>query len=275
MRTFYSALALSIAGLAVSASADVLRIFSSGFEPSEGYSAGALAGQEGWTTFLGESPDFGRVTATNPISGSQSILLDGRDVQLGTFGNYAGVFRSVSVPTSYNGKPLGAIEMVGRAAISDPTLSDPNHFSAGNFSLWKDGFDFCTNLGPNSEYGQLTFGWELPHALPVQDGVPFEFRHRADYTTGLATQWMNGQLVYENFADAFDPTIIPNEIYFEMFAFDLLPFDTQVWYDDITVSAIYVPEPSTALLIGALACVGIAKRRCSVRRMGRHGDEHR
>lgn len=261
MRGLRIMFALTISGVAVIASADTVQIFASGFEPSEGYAPGALAGQQGWSTFLGESPNFGRVTATNPISGSQSILLDARDVRLGTFGNYAGVFRGAPVPATHNGNPLVAIEIQGRAMISDPTLGDPNHFSAGNLSLWRDGYDFCTNLGPNSEYGQLTFGWELPNAVPVQGGVPFEFLHRADYTTGLATQWMNGQIVYQNFPEAFNPTVIPNEIFFEMFAFDLLPFDTQVWYDDIVVTATYLPEPTSALLMGALACLGLSRRR--------------
>jgi len=243
-----------------SASADTLTIFSSGFEPSEGYSPGNLAGQLGWASFLGESPDFGKVTAVNPITGSQSIMIDGQDVELGTFGNYAGVYLPVSVPATYNGMPLTSIEITGRAAISDPTL-DPDHFSAGNFSLWKDGFTFCTNLGPNSEFGQLTFGWELPNALPVQDGVVFEFRHVADYTTGLASQWMNGTPVYVDFADSFNPSVIPNEIYFDMFSFDFLPFDTKVWYDDIVVTATYVPTPATLSLLGSAACLVIRRRR--------------
>lgn len=228
-----------------------LVVFQSGFEPGEGYSAGAMAGQQGWTTFLGESPQFGEIVISGAlIRGSQSVLLDARRISLGTLGNYAGVFLPITIPTTHRGLPLRSIEMTGWCAIVDPTLTDPDHFSAGNMSLWHDDSDFVTNLGPNSEYGQLTFGWELPNALPVQNGVPFQFRHKADYQTGLATQWMNGQLVYHGFPDAFDPNYVPNQLFFEMFAFDLLPFDTQVWYDDVMITATYVPEPSSLLALG-------------------------
>lgn len=171
-------------------------------------------------------------------------------ISIGTYNNYAGVFLPITVPETHSGLPLRSIEITGWCAIVDPMLTDPDHFSAGNLSLWHDDNDFVTNLGPNSEYGQLTFGWSLPDALLVQSGVPFRFRHRANYRTGFATQWMDGQLVHRDFADAFDPNFIPNQLFFDMFSEDLLPFDTQAWYDDITITATYVPEPASLLALG-------------------------
>ncbi len=261
MRSIRALGVMASAFVTLQASADVLTIFASGFEPSEGYTPGRLAGQQGWFTFLNESPDFGEVVAASPISGSQSVLLDGRRVELGTFDNYAAVGLLAPIPATHNGLPLTMIEITGRAMIVDPTLTNQAHFSAGNFALYDASGAFCTNLGPNSEYSQLTFGWELPNALPVQAGVAFEFLHRADYTTGLASQWMNGEIVYANFPEAFNASVIPDEIYFDMFAFDLLPFDTQVWYDDIHVKAIYIPAPGALWLAGAMACLARCDRR--------------
>lgn len=247
----------SIVALAAAAAhGQTVTVFQSGFEPGEGYAIGALDGQNGWSVYQGEDPSFGRVVGVSPLSGSQSILLRGQDVEIGSFGNYAGVGRNAPIAPSMNGNPLRFIEITGLCAIDDPTLQT-NHQSIGGISLYHDDAALVTSVGPLSELGKLEFGWLFPDVVPVQPGVAFEFRHLVDYQTGLATQWMNGQLVYQNFAPAFNPGYIPTMMFFEMASLDLLPFDTQVWFDDMHMTATYVPSPGASLLamVAGVACL--------------------
>jgi hypothetical protein len=96
-----------------------------------------------------------------------------------------------------------------------------------------------TNSGAASRLAQLYYGWN-PYLLPLQAGVAVSFRHVVDYQTGFATEWVNGQVVYQLFADPFDPSHVPGSTYFEMVAINSQsPFDTQTWFDDVIVKAVY------------------------------------
>jgi hypothetical protein len=216
-----------------------VNVFETGFEPGEGYAPGNLNGQQGWSAFLGEDPSFGQVSNANPLGGALSVRLDGRDVQLGSFGNYAAIGHSAVVASSQNGSPLRYVEVTGRGRIADPTIV-PTHRSSGSVVLY-NGDDWVTGFGTNSRFGQFLFGFGgLPNAtVVVQPDVPFDFRHVVDYQTGLASLFMNDQVVFENFATAFDPDFIPTKIEFDMSAAGADPFDTQVWYDEMRVAATY------------------------------------
>ncbi|MCC6678113.1 MAG: hypothetical protein IT436_13310 [Phycisphaerales bacterium] len=240
---------------AVAAHGQTVTVFQSGFEPGEGYSTGALAGQNGWFLYQGEDPDFGRVTNANPLSGSQSILLRGQDVEIGSFGNYAGLGRSAPITPSMNGNPLRFIEITGLCAIDDPTPR-PGHLSIGGIGLYRGDIDLVTDARATNDDGRLIFGYDQRHSLPVRAGTPFEFRHVMDYQTGLVIGWLNGQLAYQDFP-AFS-TSVPDSIWLELSSqVDLLPFDTQVWFDDLHITATYVPSPGVSLLalVGGVACV--------------------
>src|SRR5688572_18349136 len=69
--------------VACEARAQTVTVLQTGFEPAQGYSAGNLNGQNGWSTYLGEDPAFGEVVNAGALAGSQSVLLDGTDVQSG------------------------------------------------------------------------------------------------------------------------------------------------------------------------------------------------
>ncbi|MGE4198544.1 MAG: hypothetical protein AB7G11_15640 [Phycisphaerales bacterium] len=244
-----------VACAAMAAHGQTVTVFQSGFEPGEGYTLGTIAGQNGWFLYQGEDPNFGRVTSVNPLGGSQSILLRGQDVEIGSFNNYAGLGRSAPIAPSLNGNPLRFIEITGLCAIDDPTPQS-SHLSIGGVGLYRGDVDLVTDARATNDDGQLIFGYDLPHSLPVPAGTPFEFRHVMDYQTGRVTGWMNGQIAYQNFP-AFS-TSVPDSIWLELSSqLDLLPFDTQVWFDDLHVTATYVPSPGTSLLAlaGGLACL--------------------
>lgn len=226
--------------LSQAASAQTVTVFQSGFEPGEGYAPGALNNQNGWFAYIGEDLNFGRVTGVNPLSGSQSILLDGGDVQLGTFGNYAAIGRFTHIAPALNGNPLRFIEITGLAAIADST-PQANHVSIGDVALYRGDDPEVTDARLANDNGQLLFGYGLPNAVPVQASVAFEFRHVLDYQTGLMTGWMNGQIAYQSLPPF--STLVPDSLYFELAShLDALQFDTRIWFDNIRVTATYAPE---------------------------------
>lgn len=113
-----------------------------------------------------------------------------------------------------------------------------------------------TDVRVASDGDQLLFGYGPSDAVPVASSVPFEFRHVLNYQTGLIMGWMNGQVVYEDLPPF--STLIPDSLAFELSSrLDNLPFATQVWFDDLHVTATYVPSPGTSLLAlaGGLACL--------------------
>lgn len=175
-------------------------------------------------------------------------------MQLGSFGNYAAVVRGVAIAPVLNGNPLHSIEITGRAAIVDPT-PQPNHLSFGDVGLYSVD-DGVTDVRLASDGDQLLFGYGPSNAVPVASGVPFEFRHVLNYQTGLMTGWMNGQVVYEDLPPF--STLLPDSLAFELSSrLDNLPFDTQVWFDDLHVTATYVPSPGASLLtlVAGVACL--------------------
>ena len=245
-----------MASAAAAAQAQTISIYQTGFEPGEGFFTGNLNGQNGWSTFLGESPNFGEVTSVNPLAGLQSILLDGQQVELGSFNNYAAIGHSAPIAPTLKGVPLRYIEVTGLCSIVDPTL-DPNHHSNFWFAQYQID-DQVTLVGTGSRNGHLVFGHPTvgcTAVVIVQAGVPFQFRHLVDYVTGTASAWINDQLVYQDFTDGFFPAYVTSDVYFEGQSVDLLPFDTQVWYDDIHVKAIYCLSASD---IGCDGIVGPA-----------------
>jgi hypothetical protein len=226
------------------APAQTITVFQTGFEPAEGYVTGNLNGQNGWFAYLGENPNFGRVSSANPLSGSQSILLDCLDVSLTTFGNYAAVGRMVSIAPDIGGVPLRYIEVTGRSAILDPTMV-ATHISNVWLSQYHNGDSAVGAVAPGSHFGQYAFGWPVggggpnPHVI-VTPGATFTFRHVLDYQTGLASAWKDGAVVFVNFDQGGLELNLPtNQFYFEGVSGDNLPFDTKVWYDDIHMKAIY------------------------------------
>jgi hypothetical protein len=215
--------------------AQSVTVFQTGFESGEGYSPGGIKGQNGWSAVLSGDPDFGQITATNPLMGSQSALLDGPTVVNG----YAGVRKSIAVAPTQNGNALRFIEMAGVCSIVDPTLN-PDHISNAWMTLMS-GANEVGAVGVGSRFGQHVLGWPTATNsafVEVQPNTPLEFKYQADYERGLATLRMNGQLVYENVELYFNP-FIPTDLRLEFASNSNQPFDTVVRVDDLKLTATY------------------------------------
>jgi hypothetical protein len=231
------------------AQAQSVTVFQTGFEPTDGYSPGNLNGQNGWQSWLGEDPNFGEIVTAGALNGSQSAFLDGADVQLGSFGNYAAAQQFVSIAPSMGGASLRYIQLTARCAILDPTVNAAHH---SNF--WITHYDVneesIGGVGAGSRFGQYVFGFPVNNApnpmVPVSPGVAFEFRHVLDYQTETASAWKDGQVAFLHLNRGFDNgRLPPNEFDLELLSIDNLPFDTRVWIDDIHIKAVYGCEADT------------------------------
>jgi hypothetical protein len=224
---------------AAATQAQTVTIFQTGFEPTQGYIAGNLAGQNSWSTYLGEDPNFGKVVSTGALSGSQSVLLDGTDVKHGTFGNAAAVVHSAVIAPSVAGVPLRYVETTGLCKIVDPTVI-ASHDSVWLVYYWSTAAPF-TSVGAGIVNGQYRFGVPLSSSLsiPAQPGVTFQFRHLLDYQTGIARAWMNGQLAFQTSSNAqFNPELYASAVHLAGSS-SHLPCDTRAWYDDLQIKVVY------------------------------------
>jgi hypothetical protein len=221
------------------AHAQTVTIFQTGFEPSQGYSTGNLNGQNGWSSYLGEDPNFGEIVNTGALSGSQSVLLDATDVVPGTFGNAAEVRRSAVIAPSLASVPLRYVETTGLCKILDPTVI-ANHENVFYVNFWSNNTPHAAS-GPGCVNGSYRFGWAIQGSLtiPVQPNTTFQFRHLLDYRTGISRAWMNGQLAFQSSSnDQFNEALYPTVVGMSGSS-DFPGFDMRVWYDDLNIKAVY------------------------------------
>lgn len=243
----FSAL-FALAAFAATAPANVL--FHTGFETAEGYTVGALDGQEGW---LADDTTGTRVATSmngvDPSSGSQMVAYDS--------GTLAGeVFYSwVDLTTLWANRPANQNQLAVSVDVYIPAATE-NVFDIG-LTIW--GFDTAY-----SYLGEVDLSTDIDavrlydaNAASTDSTTGFlrgqwnRLGFVADWDTGVLSAILNGTTVAET--TTFDNAGAPlADVDLSVFSLNESAVNT-VFFDNYTVEA--VPEPATlaALAVGGAA----------------------
>ncbi|MDX2147604.1 MAG: hypothetical protein SFZ23_08795 [Planctomycetota bacterium] len=257
-----AAIALSMPAVAET----TITIFQTGFEASEGYAGGALNGQNGWSPFLGISPNMAQVVDTSALGGSQAVRLDSQslDVIDDPAGALRGgsIGRALSVPATQDALALASISLGAKFQIQAAGPIEP--MLGTNVILWggSGGDVFVEGAGPGIESNLPIFGYATPpafnNATPIQLGTTYSFQVDLDYATGVSTLHFDGVLLDSR---PFDTSTLPSLLDMQLVNLDTSLVDANVFYDDLSVTASYIPAPGAAALLGLVGLTASRRRR--------------
>jgi hypothetical protein len=221
-------------------------LYSTGFE-SPTFTPGALAGQGG---FFNASGNSGSVESGVARSGTQGVVFDSSTDTSTASGAQSEIAVAI---TPFVASPSDETVDVQIAAQFSSSNNNTNYNILALFA--SNGF-FTQVLYSN---GQVTYG---SGAVAVSAGAWNVYDLELDYTTQMGTAFINGTAIgSETFA------ISAQDLSAILFGINSVPTGDSAYFDDLSVTASAVPEPSSLALLGtgALALVGAARRRLSSR----------
>ena len=244
--------ALAITALAVLAvSSQAAFNYSTGFETAEGFTVGAINGQNGYTTFTAAA-SAPVISTANAASGSQHLRLpDDPAVDDGTFnGAFSEVFATgandiytLSLDIAINGDLGANYDIVGQDATA----------GALNFRVsfdWQGNIWVVDDIGAGGVFVDTGFAWTVGgynNLTVVQDlvngTIDYSYGGTSFYTSG---NWNNNtnldQIVM--FSDSFQNAGEFGDI------------------DNVSLTGEAVPEPATMVLLGlGVSAIAARKRR--------------
>lgn len=257
---------VSIAGalsLAAAASAQST-LYSTGFEASQGYTAGDLNSQNGWSTFQpGAGSSYANVTFSAPSNTGGAVSL--------TSGTDANTSPRYAWPAGYG----SAFEAAANAGEVVHTTSVDMYMASGNASTARLGavtFDATGNRILGGFYVQQSTGLVYLLAYYNNAGTLNNFAFNTNQTIGF-NQWVSFTTTWDRWTGRMTVSWGSNSFFVDGAAIGSIADETDfyatrngsttattVYFDNLSIST-SVPAPGAVALLGLAGLAGGRRRR--------------